>query len=120
MTMQGAHAHDISTILDKRGIAVGAERIAPAADGFYGVTASAPRQLRHVQHHGRGGRADRLVWSFAMSFSPDSHCSPARLGLISTGRGHPASPGLAGPIAQQLDERYPPKADVKSGNVNSE
>ncbi len=42
MTMQGAHAHDISTILDKRGIAVraGTHCAMPLMD-FYGVTASA-------------------------------------------------------------------------------
>ena len=42
MTMQGAHAHDISTILDKRGIAVraGTHCAMPLME-FYGVTASA-------------------------------------------------------------------------------
>ena len=42
MTMEGAHAHDISTILDKRGIAVraGSHCAMPLMD-FYGVTASA-------------------------------------------------------------------------------
>ena len=42
MTMDGAHAHDISTILDKRGIAVraGTHCAMPLMD-FYGVTASA-------------------------------------------------------------------------------
>ena len=42
MTMEGAHAHDISTILDKRGIAVraGTHCAMPLMD-FYGVTASA-------------------------------------------------------------------------------
>lgn len=42
MTMQGAHAHDISTILDKRGIAVraGAHCAMPLMD-FFGVSASA-------------------------------------------------------------------------------
>ena len=42
MTMQGAHAHDISTILDKRGIAVRAgTHCAMPLMQFYGVTASA-------------------------------------------------------------------------------
>lgn len=42
MTMEGAHAHDISTILDKRGIAVraGTHCAMPLME-FYGVTASA-------------------------------------------------------------------------------
>ncbi|AUH65954.1 cysteine desulfurase [Paracoccus zhejiangensis] len=42
MTMEGAHAHDISTILDKRGIAVraGSHCAMPLMD-FYGITASA-------------------------------------------------------------------------------
>lgn len=42
MTMDGAHAHDISTILDKRGIAVraGSHCAMPLMD-FYGITASA-------------------------------------------------------------------------------
>ncbi|MDS9468090.1 cysteine desulfurase [Paracoccus sp. MBLB3053] len=42
MTMQGAHAHDISTILDKRGIAVraGSHCAMPLMD-FYGVSATA-------------------------------------------------------------------------------
>ena len=42
MTMDGAHAHDISTILDKRGIAVraGTHCAMPLMD-FYGITASA-------------------------------------------------------------------------------
>ncbi|UXU74093.1 MULTISPECIES: cysteine desulfurase [unclassified Paracoccus (in: a-proteobacteria)] len=42
MTMQGAHAHDLSTILDKRGIAVraGTHCAMPLME-FYGVTASA-------------------------------------------------------------------------------
>ena len=42
MTMDGAHAHDISTILDKRGIAVraGSHCTMPLMD-FYGVTATA-------------------------------------------------------------------------------
>ncbi|TKW65785.1 MAG: cysteine desulfurase [Paracoccus denitrificans] len=42
MTMDGAHAHDISTILDKRGIAVraGSHCAMPLMD-FYGVTATA-------------------------------------------------------------------------------
>ena len=42
MTMQGAHAHDISTILDKRGIAVraGTHCAMPLMD-FFGVSASA-------------------------------------------------------------------------------
>lgn len=42
MTMEGAHAHDISTILDKRGIAVraGTHCAMPLLE-FYGVTASA-------------------------------------------------------------------------------
>ena len=42
MTMAGAHAHDISTILDKRGIAVraGTHCAMPLME-FYGVTASA-------------------------------------------------------------------------------
>ncbi|WP_199260914.1 cysteine desulfurase [Paracoccus binzhouensis] len=42
MTMQGAHAHDISTILDKRGIAVraGTHCAMPLLD-FFGVTATA-------------------------------------------------------------------------------
>ncbi|KGJ03721.1 cysteine desulfurase [Paracoccus halophilus] len=42
MTMQGAHAHDISTILDKRGIAVraGTHCAMPLME-FYGVSASA-------------------------------------------------------------------------------
>ena len=42
MTMQGAHAHDISTILDKRGIAVraGTHCAMPLMD-FFGITASA-------------------------------------------------------------------------------
>ena len=41
MTMQGAHAHDISTILDKRGIAVraGTHCAMPLLD-FFGVTAT--------------------------------------------------------------------------------
>ena len=42
MTMEGAHAHDISTILDKRGIAVRAgTHCAMPLMNFYGVTASA-------------------------------------------------------------------------------
>lgn len=42
MTMQGAHAHDLSTILDKRGIAVraGTHCAMPLME-FYGITASA-------------------------------------------------------------------------------
>ncbi|MCV2448631.1 cysteine desulfurase [Paracoccus sp. DMF] len=42
LTMQGAHAHDISTILDKRGIAVraGTHCAMPLLD-FFGVTATA-------------------------------------------------------------------------------
>ena len=42
MTMEGAHAHDISTILDKRGIALraGSHCAMPLMD-FYGVTATA-------------------------------------------------------------------------------
>ena len=42
LTMDGAHAHDISTILDKRGIAVraGSHCAMPLMD-FYGITASA-------------------------------------------------------------------------------
>ncbi|MDO5703654.1 MAG: cysteine desulfurase [Paracoccus sp. (in: a-proteobacteria)] len=42
MTMQGAHAHDLSTILDKRGIAVraGSHCAMPLME-FYGVTATA-------------------------------------------------------------------------------
>ncbi|RQP05031.1 cysteine desulfurase [Paracoccus sp. MA] len=42
MTMQGAHAHDISTILDKRGIAVraGTHCAMPLLD-YFGVTATA-------------------------------------------------------------------------------
>lgn len=42
MTMQGAHAHDLSTILDKKGIAVraGSHCAMPLMD-FYGITASA-------------------------------------------------------------------------------
>lgn len=42
MTMEGAHAHDISTILDKRGIAVraGSHCAMPLMD-FYGINASA-------------------------------------------------------------------------------
>ncbi|MBK4217226.1 cysteine desulfurase [Paracoccus caeni] len=42
MTMEGAHAHDISTILDKRGIAVraGTHCAMPLLD-FYGINASA-------------------------------------------------------------------------------
>ncbi|SDE90049.1 cysteine desulfurase / selenocysteine lyase [Paracoccus isoporae] len=42
LTMEGAHAHDISTILDKRGIAVraGTHCAMPLMD-FYGVSASA-------------------------------------------------------------------------------
>lgn len=42
MTMEGAHAHDLSTILDKRGIAVraGTHCAMPLME-FYGVTASA-------------------------------------------------------------------------------
>ncbi len=42
MTMQGAHAHDISTILDKRGIAVraGTHCAMPLLD-FFGVSATA-------------------------------------------------------------------------------
>ena len=42
MTMDGAHAHDISTILDKRGIAVraGTHCAMPLMD-FFGITASA-------------------------------------------------------------------------------
>jgi len=42
MTMEGAHAHDISTILDKRGIAVraGTHCAMPLME-FYGLTASA-------------------------------------------------------------------------------
>lgn len=42
MTMQGAHAHDLSTILDKRGIAVraGSHCAMPLME-FFGVTASA-------------------------------------------------------------------------------
>ena len=42
MTMQGAHAHDISTILDKKGIAVraGSHCAMPLMD-FYGINASA-------------------------------------------------------------------------------
>lgn len=42
MTMDGAHAHDISTILDKRGVAVraGTHCAMPLMD-FFGVTASA-------------------------------------------------------------------------------
>ncbi|MFV0385935.1 cysteine desulfurase [Paracoccus sp. (in: a-proteobacteria)] len=42
MTMQGAHAHDISTILDKKGIAIraGSHCAMPLMD-FYGITASA-------------------------------------------------------------------------------
>ncbi|WP_028712401.1 cysteine desulfurase [Paracoccus sp. J55] len=42
MTMQGAHAHDISTILDKRGIAVraGTHCATPLLD-YFGVTATA-------------------------------------------------------------------------------
>ncbi|WP_347266825.1 cysteine desulfurase [Paracoccus sp. (in: a-proteobacteria)] len=42
MTMQGAHAHDISTILDKRGIAVraGTHCAMPLME-FFGITASA-------------------------------------------------------------------------------
>ncbi|MDO5646671.1 cysteine desulfurase [Paracoccus sp. (in: a-proteobacteria)] len=42
MTMQGAHAHDIATILDKRGIAVRAgSHCAMPLMQFFGVTASA-------------------------------------------------------------------------------
>lgn len=42
MTMQGAHAHDLSTILDKRGVAIraGSHCAMPLMD-FYGITASA-------------------------------------------------------------------------------
>ncbi|MFD1880870.1 cysteine desulfurase [Paracoccus pacificus] len=42
MTMEGAHAHDLSTILDKRGIAIraGTHCAMPLME-FYGVTASA-------------------------------------------------------------------------------
>ena len=42
MTMQGAHAHDLSTILDKRGIAVraGSHCAMPLME-FFGITASA-------------------------------------------------------------------------------
>ncbi|WBU54127.1 cysteine desulfurase [Paracoccus sp. SCSIO 75233] len=42
MTMEGAHAHDLSTILDKRGIAIraGSHCAMPLMD-FFGVTASA-------------------------------------------------------------------------------
>lgn len=42
MTMQGAHAHDLSTILDKRGIAVraGSHCAIPLME-FFGITASA-------------------------------------------------------------------------------
>ena len=42
MTMQGAHAHDLSTILDKRGIAIraGSHCAMPLME-FFGVTASA-------------------------------------------------------------------------------
>ena len=42
LTMQGAHAHDLSTILDKRGIAVraGTHCAMPLME-FYGITASA-------------------------------------------------------------------------------
>ncbi len=42
MTMQGAHAHDLSTILDKRGIAIraGTHCAMPLME-FYGLTASA-------------------------------------------------------------------------------
>lgn len=42
MTMQGAHAHDLSTILDKRGIAIraGSHCAMPLME-FYGITASA-------------------------------------------------------------------------------
>lgn len=42
MTMEGAHAHDLSTILDKRGIAVraGSHCAMPLME-FYGITASA-------------------------------------------------------------------------------
>ncbi|AXC48642.1 cysteine desulfurase [Paracoccus suum] len=42
MTMEGAHAHDLSTILDKRGIAIRAgTHCAMPLMQFYGVTASA-------------------------------------------------------------------------------
>lgn len=46
MTMQGAHAHDISTILDKRGIAVraGSHCAMPLME-FFGITASARASL---------------------------------------------------------------------------
>ena len=42
LTMQGAHAHDLSTILDKRGIAVraGSHCAMPLME-FFGITASA-------------------------------------------------------------------------------
>ena len=42
MTMAGAHAHDIATILDKRGVAVraGSHCAMPLME-FYGLTASA-------------------------------------------------------------------------------
>jgi cysteine desulfurase/selenocysteine lyase len=51
-TMANAHAHDLSTVLDKRGIAVRAgTHCANAAPWHFGHL---PRQLRPLQHHGRG------------------------------------------------------------------
>ena len=59
MTMQGAHAHDISTILDKKGIAVraGSHCAMPLME-FFGITASARASFAMYNTH---AEVDALV-----------------------------------------------------------
>jgi hypothetical protein len=109
MTMDGAHAHDISTILDKRGIAVraGTHCAMPLMD-FYGVTATARASFGMYNTQGRGRRPDRrpaiLPRAFRlMPIAAAAHCGRRDCGyavaaqapvaqldraLPSEGRGH--------------------------------
>ena len=59
-TLDGAaHAHDISTILDKRGVAVRAgHHCAQPLMQHLGVTATCARVVRDVQYQSRSRRAD--------------------------------------------------------------
>jgi selenocysteine lyase/cysteine desulfurase len=60
-TIEGAgHAHDISTVLDKKGVAVRAgHHCAQPLMEYHGRHRHLPGELRHVQHRGGGRRAGR-------------------------------------------------------------
>jgi cysteine desulfurase/selenocysteine lyase len=72
-TIDGAgHAHDISTVLDKKGVAVRAgHHCAQPLMEHMGVSATCRASFRHVQHRGGGRRAGRRACSCVTSCSPE-------------------------------------------------